>query len=207
MAQTAGDVVDYYQNLLIIQYKRSVKAFQTVGAVSTEIVADLIYTQVQNAFDLNTAIGNQIDILGTYVGAQRFLANFSSLNTYMAFPEYTDAGAGSVVGFSQYTDVNPPVGYWRLYSTVDVSYILTDGQMRDLVQYLIAVHASDFSNASIDDIMLAFFGQYVTVTDNEDMTMVYTHDATNDPFQLFAIVEFLGLLPRPAGVGVTVINV
>lgn len=205
--QTPADIVTYYQNLLIIQYKRSVKAFQTIGALSTEVVADMIYTQVQNAFSLETAIGAQIDILGAYVGAHRFLANFSSTNTFMAFPFYADAGAGSVVGFASYADVDPPVGYWRLYTTVDTSLILTDGQMRDLTKYLIAVHASDMSNSSIDDILLAFFGTYATLTDGEDMTLTYTHDATNDPFQLFAIVQFMNALPSPAGVTINVVNV
>lgn len=207
MAQTPDEVIAYYQNLLIIQYKRLPKAFQTIGALSEQVTANLIYNAVLNAFDLNTAIGEQIDILGAYVGARRFLANFSSTNTFMAFPFYADAGAGSVVGFAQYTDANPPVGYWRLYTTVDTSLVLTDGQMRDLAKYLIAVHASDMSNASIDDIMYRFFGQYVTVDDGYDMSMTYTHDATNDPFQLFAIVEYMNALPRPAGVTVNVINV
>lgn len=205
--QTPEELVTYYQNTLIIQYKRSVKAWQTIGALSTEVVANLIYTQVQDAFNLDTAIGNQIDILGTYVGANRFLANFTSLNTYFAMPLYSNAGAGSVVGFAQYSDVVAPVGYWRLYTTVDVSYSLTDGQMRDLVKYLIAIHGSDTTNASIDLILLEFFGTYVTLTDNEDMTLTYTHDATNDPFQLFKIVDFIGALPAPAGVMINVVSI
>lgn len=205
--QTAEELVTYYQNLLIIQYKRSVKAFQNIGVLSEQVVADLLYLQVQNAFDLNTAIGAQLDILGAYVGARRFLANFSSTNTFMAFPFYADAGAGIVVGFSQYADVNPPVGYWRLYSTVDTSLVLTDGQLSDLIKYLIAVHASDMSNSSIDEILVEFFGSYVTLTDGEDMTLTYTHDATNDPFQLFEIINFMNALPSPAGVTINVVSI
>lgn len=205
--QTPEEIVAFYQNLLIVQYTRLPNASGTIEALSQQVVANMIYTQVQNAFDLQTAIGQQIDILGTYVGARRFLANFSSTNTFMAFPFYADAGAGSVVGFAEYTDVNPPVGYWRLYTTIDVSLTLTDGQMRDLTKYLIAVHASDTTNASIDNILFAFFTTYVTLTDNEDMTLTYTHDATNDPFQLFAIVQYMNALPKPAGVLVNVINI
>lgn len=204
---TPGQLVNYYQSLLIIQYQRSVKAWQTIGALSTEVVADNIYQQVQAAFDVQTAIGNQLDILGAYVGAHRLLANFTSSNQFMAFPLYSNAGAGSVVGFAEYTDVDPPMGYWLLYTTTGTSYLLTDGQMQSLIQYLIAVHASDHTNASIDLILEQFFGQYVTLTDGEDMTLTYTHDATNDPFQLFAIVDFIGALPHPAGVEVNVVTI
>lgn len=205
MSTTVDNLITYYQNLLIIQYKTMEKASLTIAALATEVIADLIYTQVQDGFDVTTAIGAQLDILGAYVGAQRFLANFSSLNGYMAFPLYADAGAGTVVGFSEYTDVNPPVGYWRLYTTVDVSLVLTDGEMQNLIQYLIAVHASDTTVASIDLILQQFFGQYAMLTDNLDMTATYTHDATNDPFQLFSIVQYMEALPKPAGVGVSVV--
>lgn len=205
--QTPEELVTYYQNLLIIQYKRSVKAFQTIGALSTEVVADNIYQQVEAAFDVTTAIGNQLDILGAYVGAHRLLANFISSDQFMAFPFYANIHADLVVGFAQYADVDPPMGYWLLYVTIGTSYILTDGQMQSLIQYLIAVHASDHTNASIDLIFEQFFGQYVTLTDNADMTLTYTHDATNDPFQLFAIVDFIGALPHPAGVEINVVTI
>lgn len=204
---TVAELIIYYRNLLIIQYKQLPKASATIGALSTEVVADLIYTQVQDAFDLDTAIGKQIDVLGAYVGARRLLANFTSTVDFMAFPEYSDGGAGLVVGFSEYSDVTPPSGYWKLYSTIGVSYYLTDGEMRDLTKYLIAVHASDMSNSSVDDILFEFFTTYVTLTDGEDMTLTYTHDATNDPFQLFEIIDFLGALPKPAGVFVNVVTV
>lgn len=204
---TPEELVTYYQNLLIIQYKRSVKAWQTIEALSTETVASNIYQQVQAGFDVTTAIGNQLDILGVYVGAHRFLANFTSSNQFMAFPLYTNPFANLVVGFAEYTNIVDPMGYWLLYVTQGTSYILTDGQLQDLIQYLIAVHASDNTNSSIDDIFLEFFGSYVTTTDNEDMTLTYTHDATNDPFELFAIVDFIGALPHPAGVEINVVSI
>lgn len=206
MSATVDDLITYYQNLLIIQYKTLNNASLNIAALATEVIADLIYTTVQDAFNVETAIGAQLDILGTYVGAHRFLANFSSTNTYMAFPLYADPFAPLAVGFALYADVTPPVGYWRLYSTVDVSYVLTDGEMQNLIQYLVAVHASDTTVASIDLILQQFFGNYLLLTDNQDMTITYTHNST-DPFQLFAIVQYMGKFPKPAGVGINIVIV
>ncbi len=45
------------------------------------------------------------------------------------------------------------------------------------------------------------------MTDGENMTLTYTHDATNDPNILFAIVNYLDLLPQPAGVTVSVTEI
>jgi len=204
---TADQLVAYYQNLLIIQYKSKPKAAATVGLLSTQVIADLIYSQVQDGFDLSSATGNQLDIIGAYVGVYRRLAGFTpSTLTYLQLPDYADGPTG-FGGFADYSDVVAPVNYWALYSSVPTAYVLSDGQMSQLIAYVIAVHISDHSNASIDLILQRFFGIYATLTDNGDMTMTYTHDATNDPNLLFAIVNFLGLLPQPAGVAVSVVNI
>jgi len=204
MITLVDELIVYYQNLLIIQYKTLAKASANIAALAKEVIADLIYTQVQNAFDLTTAIGAQLDTLGAYVGAFRFLANFSSLNGYFALPLYANPGAGAVVGFSEYTDLTDPVGYWKLYTTIDVSLSMSDGQLQSLTQYLIALHACDMSVSSIDLILQQFFGQYLTLTDNLDMTITYTHLST-DPFELFSIVQYMNAFPKPAGVGISIV--
>lgn len=203
---TTEELVNLYVNYLIVQFKMLPKARATVAAVCTTIIADQIAAQVRDGFDIETAIGNQLDILGHYVGAQRLLPDFSATVEYMAFPAYADTYATTCIGFSLYSDTVAPVGDWRLYSTTDITLTLSDGQLRSLIQYLITLHASDYSNKSLDDIFELFFGGYATITDNGDMSVTYTHDATNDPFILFQIVDFIGALPRPAGVKVIVVE-
>jgi len=204
---TAEQLVAYYQNLLIIQYKNKPKAIATVGLLSRQVIADLIYSQVQDGFDLPTATGKQLEIIGSYVGVYRTLAGFApSAISYLQLPDYADGPTG-FGGFADYSDVTDPVNFWKLYSSIPTAYVMSDGQMSQLIAYVIAVHISDHSNASIDVILQRFFGIYATLTDNGDMTMTYTHDATNDPNLLFAIVNFLELLPQPAGVTVVVVEI
>ena len=199
------DLVAYYVNLLIAQYKQMPKARATIQAVSTQIVADQIVAQVRDGFDPATAIGAQLDILGRYVGAQREIPGFTPLNEYWALPSYNDPNTG-YGGWASYSDVVVPSDYWRAYTTTDATLTLTDGQMRNLILYLVALHASDYSNASLDLIFQKFFGGYATIADNGNMTVTYTHDLTNDPNLLFEIVKFIGALPRPAGVAITVVE-
>ena len=204
---TDEEFVAYEVNLLIAQYKTKPKARATIALLTEHLIANQIIAQVRDGFDLTAAIGKQLDILGKYVGAQRLIPNYTPVTDYMALPEYADGGAGSVVGFASYSDAAPPTGDWRLYSTTDASLTMSDGDFRRLVQYLIAVHASDHSNESLDQIFAEFFGGYATITDNGDMTITYTHDATSDPFILFGVVDFIGALPRPAGVRPIVVTV
>ena len=66
-----SDIINYYTNLLIMQYSGQTKAPATVAATVTPVIADQIYTQVRDAFNINTAVGVQLDILGKYIGANR----------------------------------------------------------------------------------------------------------------------------------------
>lgn len=202
---TDAELIAFYVNLLVIQYKTLPNATGTIQALATEVVASQIYNQVLNGFDLQTAVGKQLDILADYVGAPREIFGYSPAIPYFALYSYTTVPPVNV-GFASYTDVTDPVDNWLSYTTSQTTYVLTDGQLRALIQYLIAVHKSDTTIASIDLILQTFFGTYATLTDNEDMTITYTHQSV-DPNFLFSIVNELNALPHPAGVGITVVEV
>lgn len=200
---TPSELAAYYTDLLIVQYRALPKARATISLLSAQLIADLIYTQVQNAFNLDTAIGKQLDVLGAYVGARRVVGGYTPTLGFWQLPDYADGPTG-YGGLADYSDVTDPMDYWKLYTYSGSAYVLSDGQLSLLIQYMIAVHASDYTNASIDLILQQFFGVYAKLTDNADMTLTYTHYST-DPNIFFDIVNYLGLLPRPAGVGVTVV--
>jgi hypothetical protein len=76
----------YYANLLILQYIGMPKAFATVQfaanafslpATSTQTADNILALAVQNAFNLNTATGAQLDILGKYAAVTRSTHNLS----------------------------------------------------------------------------------------------------------------------------------
>lgn len=202
---TTAELITYYANLLIIQYKNLPNANSTIQALATEVIADQIYNQVLEGFNLQTAIGAQLEILGEYVGAPREIFAYDPTIPYFALTPYANTPASNV-GFAQYSDITDPVDNWLSYTTAPTIYVLTDGQLRALIQYLIAVHASDHTIASIDLILQTFFANYCTLTDNENMTITYTHDLA-DPNHLFSIINQLNLLPHPAGVEIIVVEV
>lgn len=202
---TNAELTQFYQNLLAIQYKNLPNASGTIGALATEVVANQIYSAVLNGFDLETAIGDQLNILGQYVGAPRTIFTYDPTIPYFALFSYTTTPPSNI-GFASYSDVTDPVDNWLSYTTAKTTYVLTDGQLRLLIQYLIAVHASDHTLASIDLILQTFFTTYCTLIDNENMTITYQHIAA-DPNFLFSIINDLNLLPHPAGVEVLVTEV
>jgi len=202
---TNDQLVQYYSSLLVVQYKTLPNAQGTIAALVTQEIANQIYSQVLNGFNLDTAVGAQLDILASYVGAPREIFGYDPTIPYFALYSYNTVPPSNV-GFASYSDVTPPVDNWLSYTSSETTFVLTDGQLRQLIQYLIALHASNQTLVSIDLLLEAFFGNYCTLTDNQNMTITYTH-LTSDPNTLFGIVNELNLLPHPAGTAVTVVEV
>lgn len=67
----AKDLCDYYSNLLILQYRNKPKANATIKAIVPTATIDGLPQEVENAFDIETAVGKQLDILGKYIGFDR----------------------------------------------------------------------------------------------------------------------------------------
>ena len=51
------DLIEFYQNLLIIQYNEKEKAKATIGLLSETILADGILFDIRDGFNLDTAVG------------------------------------------------------------------------------------------------------------------------------------------------------
>lgn len=69
------DLTSYYSSLLIKQYFGLTKAKATVELIARGACCDMVFTAVRDAYDLETAEGLQLDVLGKYIGANRFALN------------------------------------------------------------------------------------------------------------------------------------
>lgn len=68
---TTQEIIDYYANLLMLQYLGETKAYETIQAVVLPSVMDQLPTSIMNAFEIGTAVGPQLDTLAEYVGVLR----------------------------------------------------------------------------------------------------------------------------------------
>ena len=71
---------EYYSNLLILQYHNKPKAKATIEAV-VNLLPDELIQEVINGFDIETAEGKQLDILGEYIGVDRFYTDEGGIKT------------------------------------------------------------------------------------------------------------------------------
>ena len=205
---TTSDLIAYYQGLLIMQYAALGNAMGTVQAVMTALIQNQIVQKVQDGFDLNTAIGAQLDILGTYRGVNRILYGIVPATNWSLIP-YGDATPNSYSGWGLYADATPPTWTWISYNDLySVATSLLDSQMRVLIQFSAAADSLAGGLGDYDNMLYSFFGTNVSLQDNGDMTMVYQHKLTDqDPNVLFTITSLAGALPHPAGVSFTIAEV
>jgi hypothetical protein len=80
------ETIKYYSDLLIRQYRMKPKAVADIQAEVTPIImpmsdGNILPLAVQNAFDMDTAVGVQLDTLGTYIGVTRQGSTFSGSTT------------------------------------------------------------------------------------------------------------------------------
>lgn len=72
MKDLTKNINDYYANLLIIQYHNKPKAQATIKLMARFLWANMLFLQIRDAFDWKTAVGKQLEIIGEWVGVNRF---------------------------------------------------------------------------------------------------------------------------------------
>ncbi len=200
---TTQEIIDSYVDLLIAQYSNKPRARGTVAAYVSEVVASEIYTQVRDAFDLDTAVGVQLDVLGEYRGVSRDVFTLVLTKDFFFFALYSETP--TEFGFALYADTDISIDWFFItYPDVNASiFTMTDSQYREVIRFVAAVESSPLSLADIDVILLQFFGADIELTDNADMTITY--ESITPPNLAYQLVRDLGFLPKPAGVRVILV--
>jgi Protein of unknown function (DUF2612) len=202
---STADLISYYQELLIMQYFQKRKAAGMVGAMVGEIIADSLAFSVQDGFNLDTAIGAQLDKLGAYRNVSRIYHGLNISKTYMSMPSQSDSFTG-LKGFAD-DSLGSTVSWYflRVQDVLGGVSSLSDSDFRQLIKFVASYSAQNISIGVLDQILFSMFGSYVTVTDNGNMTLTY-NDSPSDPNKTFYAANKELLVPHPAGVSYSVTN-
>lgn len=194
------ELIAYYVNLLIIQYANKPKARALIDSfIRVLMIYDLVI-KIRDGYNLETAIGHQLDILGKYIGIDRVITGTAFTREYFGFAVYGDYDF-DFNGFIKYGDVPPDVQMRRYEESNQSLYTLTDEEYRIMLKLGIVRNSSNASVKQIDDILDDLFGADVYFTDRQNMTVV-SYLIGEKYRRIFQIAKSSGLLPNPAGVGV-----
>ena len=202
---TDQELIDYYCGLLIRQYNGKPKARAHVAALVTQAVANQIIAAAGAAFDIETAVGKQLDILGKYKGITRLITGVDLTRAFFAMPPYDDADPGAYAGFATYDDADP-TAFLQKYADAAAPYVMNDEELRAIIKLKILVDKTDCSLADIDAIFTAIFGTQCIATDNGDMSMTYAFTVTAGQ-TVPIIAAKLGIYPKPAGVAIDITGI
>jgi len=198
------DLSSYYVERLASIYRSKPKASATIALLTKAVTGDGLVFDLNTAFDLEQAFGDQLDTIGKYVGAPRDVGvvdftNFFGFVTY-AYPTGTD----NEHGFISYSSIslNRDAVWLKYASSGRSSSMLPDFSYRQLIKLKIVTNSSDNTTGSIQDQIELFYNRALQLRDNQNMTMTYFYSRT---FQLPTTV-LEQYLPRPMGVGITIVE-
>lgn len=197
-------IVEYYKNLLIIQFKSKPKAAATIALIAEIQAVNNLPFDVESAFDIETAVGVQLDILGKWIGVTRDYVGTEYPDNTFGFLPYFGTEQGQE-GFAQYSDYTTKVGTTLSYAEIiGNGQKLNDDQYRIVLKLKIICNAIDMSQSSIDSAMNTVFGDQVILSTANNMAITYF--VANELGVLGAVLLEKQVLPKPMAVRVNIID-
>ena len=203
------ELLNYYSNLLIVQYNGKPKAKATIDLFTILIFVNLIFLQIQNAFDWKTAKGTQLDIIGKWVGVTRtYNGTLFWGDTYFSYPTSSDLVAELTDnlqhGYSDYSTFDSSVtGNVLTYDKLGfIEQTLNDDDYRVVIGLKIIYNSIRHTAKAIDDAIWEYFGGQVYTTWDVPHQVVYHYPASMTT--IMEVCNYKNVLPAPTGTQVII---
>lgn len=194
-----GELEKYYQNLLIIQYNNKPKARATIKLLVDLLWVNMILLQIREAFDWRTAVGQQLDIVGKWVGCDRFYnGQLFDFHPWFALIPYGSEPDNLQGGFSRYSNFGEGNGGFLDYDNIrPTQNQLVDDAFRIMIGLKIIKNNISATCKNIDDAIWDYFeGKVYTVWEPDTLTYYYPSELA----EVMQVAEDKGVLPCPTGV-------
>lgn len=186
-----------YEQTILSQFANSPAILSLIESFNAAVdPSPNIDAFIENVWDVSTASGYGLDVWGRIVGVTRVLQ--VSTGAWLGFEEAGDGSVETPFGQAPFYDGAATTG----------NYALTDDAFRQLILAKAYTNITNCSIPSINQVLMTLFGASgeCWCTDGQNMTMTYTFEFELSPVQ-FAIVSQSGVLPRPAGVQISIIQI
>lgn len=201
-----SDLLEYYENLLIIQYNNKEKARATIGLLIEELLASGILFDIRDGYSVDTAVGVQLDVIGKYVGINRFYTSNEFTDDYFGFADAVNPSgvSANIVGFDDAASPDKSGFFLDATEVISDEIRLNDDTFRTLIKLKIIQNNSTHDMKSISESLFEFFGDSIIVIDNYDMSMTYLVGDTSSALVAAALQK--EVFPKPAGVRLEAID-
>ena len=187
--------ITYYVGRLLYQYQRP-KAQQAIAILVKQLFADGLPWVLQDAFNLDTATGQQLDTLGKYIGLPRDIGDPTPL-PFFGFVDYVNTNPQNLHGLTDYnSNINSDVVFFEYGYNQQAATALSDTSYAFMLFLKIALNTSDNTLYSIQKTVSETLRGNVRVVDNRDMSLTY-YVGSNLPVSATVLSPYL---PKPMGV-------
>lgn len=197
------ELIEYYKNLLIIQYHSGVKARATIKMLVKLCWANFVLKSIRDGFEIDTAVGPQLDVIGQWVGVDRsYDKKPYDDHPWIALPELTGATSVWQGGYSEIDNFNTELGGFltEYYVNGNVSYGLPDEQFRWLIKLKIIKNSIKHTCKNIDDAIHNFSGGGLeTRWDIPNRILYYEYSLDYQYNNLLPIAYKKNVYPCPTG--------
>ncbi len=196
-----SELIAYYVNLLILQYRTKPKAEAHIQALVSALMLYDVAVAVRDGFDIDTAVGPQMDILGKYLGASRIIYGTAFTRAYFGYSEHGTIAPYLFSPFMRHGDIIPDVQYYSGAESGTSLFALTDVEYRLILKLRILRNTQIPSVYNIDILIAQLFGANIIFTDHLNMSIGYIF--ADSQARIAQIAQSEDLLPRPSGVGIS----
>ena len=194
-----NNFIDYYTNLLIVQYHNKPKAKASIELMTRLLWVDMALMQVRDAFDWRTATGVQLDIIGKWVGVDRFYnGQLFYFRPWFALIDWNREPDNLQGGFSTFDTFDTVEGGFLTYDDIlPTQNRLTDDSFRIMIGLKIIKNNISATCKNIDDAIWDYFdGDVYTTWNNMTLTYYYKGELA----EVIEVAKEKNVLPCPTGV-------
>lgn len=190
---------NYYANLLIIQYHNKPKAQATIKLMARFLWSNMLFLQIRDAFDWKTAVGKQLEIIGEWVGVNRFYdGQLFDFHPWFALIDWDQKPDNLQGGFSTFANFESLEGGFLDYENIrPTQNRLNDEAFRIMIGLKIIKNNITATCKNIDNAIWDYFGGKVyTVWSADELTYYYSPELS----EVLEVAKNKNVLPCPTGV-------
>jgi hypothetical protein len=191
---------DTYTGLIISEHVNKPKFAQVVallGGALDDIVQ--VAKSIPAAYDIDNAIGAQLDVIGEWVGRPRVVEDILSIE----FFGFQDDGAALQFGEL----INPSIGgrFYERFENFASSSTLADPEYRTILKAKIVRNQWDGTTSGLESALEYVFGVPCAIVDTGSLSLTIYVGRPITAIEKTLLSTF-DLLPRPAGVAIQAIQ-
>lgn len=190
---------EYYSNLLIIQYNGKIKASSTIKTMVNLLYVNMILLQIRDGFDWKTALDAQLEIIGKWVGLDRFYnGQFFYFHPWFSLINWDTEPDNLQGGFSTFQTFDEGGGGFLTYDDIQPTQnrLGTDAY-RIMIGLKIIKNNTSATCKNIDNAIWSYFESRVYTTwAPDELTYHYPADLS----EVMQVANYKNVLPCPTGV-------